>query len=129
MFPSAKLEAAMRARGKSLTFEEEEFQDLVESKDRTFALLALVFPVVDLRTAKFHIDHIFPKSRFSSQRLRKAGVSDDDIPGFQDRADRLPNLQLLVDEINESKSAKLPKQWMDETFGGGGRVRQTSRPR
>ena len=34
-FPLVKLEAAMRARGKSLTFEEEEFQDLVESKDRT----------------------------------------------------------------------------------------------
>ena len=117
VFPSAKLEAAMRARGKSLTFEEEEYQDLVESKDRTFTLLALLYPVVDLRTVKFHIDHIFPKSRFSSQRLRKADVCEDDIPGFQDRADRLPNLQLLVGEKNESKSDKLPKQWMVETFG------------
>ena len=117
VFPSAKLEAAMRARGKSLTFEEEEYQDLVESKDRTFTLLALLYPVVDLRTVKFHIDHIFPKSRFSSKRLRKADVSEDDIPGFQDRADRLPNLQLLVGEKNESKSDKLPKQWMVETFG------------
>ena len=117
VFPSAKLEAAMRARGKSLTFEEEEYQDLVESKDRTFTLLALLYPVVDLRTVKFHIDHIFPKSRFSSKRLRKAEVSEDDIPGFQDRADRLPNLQLLVGEKNESKSDKLPKQWMVETFG------------
>ena len=117
VFPLAKLEAAMRARGKSLTFEEEELQDLVESKDRTFTLLALLYPVVDLRTVKFHIDHVFPKSRFSSRRLRKACVSADDIPGFQDRANRLPNLQLLVGEANERKSAKLPKQWMDETFG------------
>ena len=117
VFPSAKLEAAMRARGKSLTFEEEEYQDLVESTDRTFTLLALLHPVVDLRTVKFHIDHIFPKSRFSSKRLRKGDVSEDDIPGLQDRADRLPNLQLLVGEKNESKSDKLPKQWMVETFG------------
>ena len=117
MFPSAQLEAAMRARGKSLTFEEEEFQDLVEAKDRTFTLLALLYPFVNLRTSKFHIDHVFPKSRFSWTRLRRAGVPEDDIPGLRDRADRLPNLQLLVDEVNESKSAKLPKEWMDETFG------------
>ena len=41
-------------------------------------------------------------------------MPEDDIPGLRDRADRLPNLQLLVDEVNESKSAKLPKEWMDE---------------
>ncbi|MCY4506784.1 MAG: hypothetical protein OXG35_07455 [Acidobacteria bacterium] len=75
-FPSANLEAAMRARGKSLTFEEEEFEDLVESKERTFTLLALLYPFVDLQSNKFHIDHVFPKSRFSanrSARMRSAG--------------------------------------------------------
>ena len=116
-FPAANLEAAMRARGKSLTFEEEEFEDLVESKDRTFTLLSLLYPFVDLQNNKFHIDHVFPKSRFSSRRLRLAGVAEDDIPGLQDRADRLPNLQLLVGEANESKSDALPQQWMVATFG------------
>ena len=109
-FPAANLEAAMRARGKSLTFEEEEFEDLVESKDRTFTLLSLLYPFVDLQNNKFHIDHVFPKSRFSSRRLRLAGVAEDDIPGLQDRADRLPNLQLLVGEANESKSDALPQR-------------------
>ena len=52
----------MRARGKSLTFEEEEFEDLVESKDRTFTLLSLLYPFVDLQNKKFHIDHVFQKS-------------------------------------------------------------------
>ena len=95
-FPSAKLEEAMRKRGKSLTFEEEEFQDLVESKDRTFVLLSLLYSFVNLENNRFHIDHVFPRSRFSSKRLRMAGVPEDDIPVFQDRANRLPNLQLLV---------------------------------
>ena len=116
-FPSAALEATMRARGKSLTFEEEEFEDLVESKDRTFTLLSLLYPFVDLEKNKFHIDHVFPKSRFSSRRLREAHVAEDDVPGLQDRADRLPNLQLLVGEANESKSDTLPQQWMVATFG------------
>ena len=115
-FPSAELEKEMRTRGKSLTFEEEELEDLVESTDRMFALLSLLYPFVDVRSNKFHIDHVFPRSRFSSKRLRLAGVHEDAIPAFQDRANRLPNLQLLVDKVNESKSDTLPYQWMVETF-------------
>ena len=116
-FPLAQVEAAMRARGKSLTFEEEEIEDLVESKNRTFALLSLLYPFLDVQGHKFHIDHVFPKSRFSSRLLRRAAVAEEDWPQFQDRADRLPNLQLLVGETNESKSAMLPRQWMTQTFG------------
>ncbi len=115
-FPSAALETEMRRRGKSLTFEEEELQDLVESKDRTFTLLSLLYPFVDLKSNRFHIDHVFPKIRFSRSRLRQSGVADDDVPALRDRADRLPNLQLLVGEANESKRDKLPQQWMAETF-------------
>ena len=92
-FPAERLEEAMRARGKSLTFEEEELEDLVESKDRAFALLSVLYPFVDTQNNKFHIDHVFPKSRFSSRRLRRAGVFEDDIERYQARVDRLPNLQ------------------------------------
>ena len=126
-FPSAKLEEAMRKRGKSLTFEEEELEDLVESTDRTFALLSLLYPFVDVRSYKFHIDHVFPRSRFSTKRLRLAGVPEDDIPVFQDRANRLPNLQLLVGEENEGKSDKLPQQWMVETLGAKGAAEHAER--
>ena len=115
-FPSAQLEEAMRKRGKGLTFEEEELEDLVESKKRTFALLAVLYPFVNVQRNKFHIDHIFPKSRFSTKRLREVGVCEDAIPEFRDRADRLPNLQLLVDRENEGKGDKLPEQWIRETF-------------
>ena len=37
----------------------------------------------------------------------------DDIPQFQDRADRLPNLQLLAGVPNIEKSATLPREWLD----------------
>ena len=115
-FPVARMEEAMREQGKSLTFEEEELQDLVESKDRTFTLLSLLYPFVDLQNNKFHIDHVFPRSRFSAGRLRRAGVAEDDIPELQDRANRLPNLQLLVGEENQSKGNKLPQQWIVSIF-------------
>ena len=111
-FPAERLEEAMRARGKSLTFEEEELEDLVESKDRTFALLSVLYPFVDTQNNKFHIDHVFPKSRFSSRRLRRAGVPAEDIEEYQDRVDRLPNLQLLAGDLNQSKSDVLPRKWI-----------------
>ena len=40
-------------------------------------------------------------------------MAEDDIPEFQDRANRLPNLQLLVGEENQSKRDKLPREWID----------------
>ena len=126
-FPLARLEETMRKRGKSLTFEEEELEDLVESKKRTFTLLALLYPFVDLQTSKFHIDHVFPKSRFHSRKLRKAGVCEDVIPEFRDRVDRLPNLQLLVGHKNQGKGEKLPQQWMVETFGTKGALEHAER--
>lgn len=116
-FPAEHLEAEMRARGKSLTFEDEELEDLVESKDhRTFALLSLLYPFLDFRNNQFDIDHIFPKSRFSARHLRGAGLADNDIREFQDRADRLPNLQLLASVENQSKSDQLPRQWITDTL-------------
>ena len=62
-FPAQRLEEAMRARGKSLTFEEEELENFAESKDRGFALLSVLYPFVDTRNHNFHIDQMFPKGR------------------------------------------------------------------
>ncbi|MYA17633.1 MAG: DUF262 domain-containing protein [Gammaproteobacteria bacterium] len=115
-FPAARLEEAMRKRGKGLKFEEEELQDLVESNDRTFALLSLLYPLHNFRTDRFDIDHVFPKSRFTSAQLRKAHVPEHDIPAFRDRANRLPNLQLLDPETNRRKSDRPPHAWLSEDF-------------
>lgn len=115
-FPVVQLEEAMLARGKSLTFADGEIEHLAESNDGTFALLSLLYPFVDFQNNRFHIDHVFPKSRFGIRRLRQAGIAEDDIPEFQRRADCLPNLQLLDGPRNESKSDRLPGQWIAETM-------------
>ena len=112
-FPASKIEEEMSRRGKSLAFAPEELQDLSESKDRAFALLSTLYPFVNTQHHQFHIDHVFPKSRFTWRRLKDAGVPEDEIPQFQDRADRLPNLQLLAGGPNQEKSATLPKMWLD----------------
>ena len=118
-FPAAEMRAAMARRGKSLEFTPEEIQDLADVgiKDRrVFALLALLFPFIDLRTHHFHLDHVFPKSHFTRRRLRSAGVGEKDIDGFVDCVDRVANLQLLEGVINNEKRAKLPAVWIHEHF-------------
>jgi len=52
-------------------------------------MLSLLFPFVDVRN-HFHIDHIFPKSKFTKPKLRKAGIPDNDIDEFLEMVNGLP---------------------------------------
>ncbi len=85
------------------------------SNGLTFALLSMLFPFVDLRN-QFHIDHIFPKSRFDKRQLRNAGISDDKLDDFIQRKDMLAILQLLQGAENIEKSAKMPTEWLCQQF-------------
>lgn len=117
-FPVAEVEATMTRLGKSLRFEEDEVQDLlgITWRDkRTFPLLSLLYPGMDFRH-EFHIDHIFPRSRFTRRRLISAGVPEIDVEEFMLLSDRLPNLQLLEGPVNVSKQDKLPSEWITEHF-------------
>jgi len=114
LFPVDELEDSMARRGKALTFEDEEMEELVElqyGEPRTFALLSLLFPFVDSRQ-HFHVDHVFPKSQFTKPRLRKAGLSESDVERFQDARDRLANLQLLEGIANIEKQQTFPAKWL-----------------
>ena len=99
----------------SLRFDREEIEDLLATeykKGRVFPLLALLYPGIDTRN-EFHVDHVFPGSRFKPKRLTEAGVAADQIGEFIDRVNRLPNLQLLEGSINESKQKTLPLAWAE----------------
>ena len=79
-FPAAEMRGVMAQRGKSLEFSQEEVEDLADmgiSDRRIFPLLALLYPFINLETEHFHIDHVFPKSRFTRAQLRKAELSDE----------------------------------------------------
>jgi Protein of unknown function (DUF1524) len=78
---------------------------------RLFALLSLLFPFVDLRN-QFHIDHVFPISRFTALRLSKAGVPEAKVERFAELANSLGNLQLLEGALNIEKRAVLPTEWL-----------------
>lgn len=117
-FPVEEIEAVMARRGRSLRFSEDEIRDLLEvsyNDRRSFALLTLLYPFVDLRN-KFHIDHIFPKSRFTENRLRRENLDPETVGRFREYFNRLPNLQLLDGTENREKSAVLPAKWLELHF-------------
>lgn len=112
-FPVAELEAAMTRRGKTLVFSDEEIDELCElpyGGKTTFALLSVLFPGFDF-SQHFHVDHIFPKGRFTKTKLMKAGFDEEHIETLLDQCNRLPNLQLLVGSINNEKRQKMPAEW------------------
>ena len=92
----------MAQRGKTLDFVEEEIEDLADMRlggQRIFALLTMLFPHLESRDGS-DIDHVFPKSKFTPNRLKAACVADEQIEAFRDCCDRLANLQLLDRSIN-----------------------------
>jgi Protein of unknown function DUF262 len=117
-FPDESLERVMRVRGKSLTFGQEEIEELADVKYGSynlFGLLTLLFPFVNTRN-QFHIDHVFPTAVFHTRKLKQLGFSEDDIERLQDSKDRLPNLQLLEGPDNQSKNDQMPAKWIAETY-------------
>lgn len=114
-FPTQAIGKTMRSRGKYLDFAADEVDDLTEIRfgdKRTFSLLSLIFRHLDLRQ-HFHVDHVFPKSRFTRRKLDAAGISLDEVDQLQWAVDRLPNLQLLEGHENVQKRAMLPTEWLE----------------
>jgi hypothetical protein len=113
-FPVAQLRHVMAQRGKSLTFEPAEVEDLLHmtyGDKRMFPLLSLLFPFVDLRN-QFHMDHVYPISLFTRAKLRKLSFGDEAVETLIRHANELPNLQLLEGAINNEKLAAMPADWL-----------------
>ena len=98
--------------GKSINFSEEEIENLSWNEygdNTTFSILQLLYPNLDYRN-KFHIDHIYPKSKFNKSYLKKQNV---DFSQLLD-SNYLANLQLLEGSQNLEKSNKEFKDWLEE---------------
>ncbi len=121
-FPVAAIEAEMARRGKGLAFSDEEIEELCAIRygdRRLFCLLTLLYDFVDTRN-NFHIDHFYPRSRFTAARLRTEGVADEDLERLRSQVDEVSNLQLLEGGPNIEKAAKWPHDWLETRFGSAG---------
>jgi len=117
-FPIEAIESEMAKRGKSLAFDADLLDELVDTPykhKRSFALLTLLYDWVDARN-EFHVDHVFPRSLATRAKLRDHGVPEADFDDFADKVERLANLQLLAGPENIQKRAQLPADWARSQF-------------
>lgn len=87
----------------------EDFMNSFYGSLSTFAILQVLYPNLDYKNRQFHIDHIYPKSKFNK---RNKSIDTEYIA----RANELFNLQLLEGKENNEKRAKDPEVWINEEF-------------
>ncbi|WP_211092793.1 DUF262 domain-containing protein [Chitinophaga varians] len=78
----------------------------------SFLLLSLLYPDRDWKDNKYHEDHIFPKSEFTTSKLKQRGYDEKRIEEYKKCYNALPNLQLLTDSENLQKNACEFDEWL-----------------
>ncbi|GAA8190098.1 DUF262 domain-containing protein [Helicobacter pylori] len=76
---------------------------------RVFPILQILYPNLNYKTTTFHIDHIYPKSKFKKENEKL----DKD---FYECGNHLYNLQLLEGTENSAKKDKDPEVWLKEEY-------------
>ncbi|GAA7146894.1 hypothetical protein HpBGD45_10150 [Helicobacter pylori] len=74
-----------------------------------FPILQILYPNLNYKTTTFHIDHIYPKSKFNEKNKKL----DKDFC-----ENHLYNLQLLEGAENQAKKDKDPEVWLKEEYKG-----------
>lgn len=76
---------------------------------QVFPILQILYPHLKYKTTTFHIDHIYPKSKFKKENKKL----NQDFYGWRDY---LFNLQLLEGAENIAKKNKDPEVWLKEEY-------------
>ena len=115
-FPLTKLVEDLRTRrDRYLAFDDEGIRKLFETRygHRHAALaLGMLYDGRRSRSASYHVDHIIPQAAVAERNLRERGIPGAMIERIRLAANRLGNLQLLVDRENLSKSDSDFASWL-----------------
>ncbi|GAA8346011.1 DUF262 domain-containing protein [Helicobacter pylori] len=86
-------------------------EDMVffSSAARVFPILQILYPNLNYKKTTFHIDHIYPKSKFKEKNKKL----DKD---FYKCGNLLYNFQLLEGQENSAKKDKDPEVWLKEEY-------------
>ncbi len=76
---------------------------------RVFPILQILYPNLNYKTTTFHMDHIYPKSKFKKENEKL----DKD---FYECGNHLYNLQLLEGTENSAKKDKDHEVWLKEEY-------------
>lgn len=96
------------------SFNETEIDNLLSTNYSTkysYLILSLLYPDRDWKGKKFEEDHIFPKSEFTTAKLKQRGYDADKTLEYQKYFNSILNLELLTDTENREKSAESFETW------------------
>lgn len=111
IFPYAELNLKL---GIEPTFIDVEIDNLLSTNYSTkysYLILSLLYPDRDWKDNKYHEDHIFPKSEFTTSKLRQRGYPEEKIEEYQRYFNCIINLQLLTDSENLEKNSTDFESW------------------
>lgn len=105
-FPIEAIVNRFKGGNRTLSFSIDDVDKLLmQRKDdpTTFIVLSILYPNLNYKD-RFHIDHMYPKSKMKSQNLSENRIDINLHNVYAIKSDQLPNLQLLEGTINQEKS-------------------------
>ena len=115
-FPLDEIINRLRGTSKTIVFTDDDIETLLElqyGRADTLMVLMMLYPSLDYNN-KFHIDHIYPKSKFTKTSLLKKGIAQDKVEEYMNHVNDISNLQLLAAIPNIEKQDKDFEEWFAE---------------
>ena len=116
-FPFNEIVERFKGTNKSISFTNDDIDDylltLRYGKPDTLSTLMLLYPSLDFNNY-FHVDHIYPKSKFTRRYLQGKNIPDSNIDEYMHEVNNISNLQLLAAIPNEEKSDTDFDEWFNE---------------
>ena len=113
-FPQTEIFDELKTTTKSMSFDEAELEGLLSyryGQSYVFSVLAMLYSWLKY-DQQFHIDHIFPRSMFTTKELKKRRIPEDQWPLWLEQKDDIGNLQLLQGPENLSKLDQEFEKWL-----------------
>ncbi len=118
-FPFDEIVERFKGTNKSISFTADDIDDYLVTlrygKPDTLSTLMLLYPSLDFKNI-FHVDHIYPKSKFTRGNLSKEGIDDSKIDSYIYAVNSISNLQLLPATPNEEKNDTDFDVWFNSEY-------------
>lgn len=118
VFPLAQIINHYKGTNKSLAFNEDDVEQLLNleyGSSLAYSALSLIYPGL-IQSRRYHVDHIHPQRFFTNAKLASQGIELLKFPDYQNRYNRLANLQLLPATENTEKNGKPFETWLQATY-------------
>mgnify|MGYP000252448562 CR=1 FL=1 len=97
-FPLDEIINRLRGTSKTIVFTDDDIEALLELQYGRADIVDGFDDAVSFLdyNNKFHIDHIYPKSKFTKTSLLKKGIAQDKVEEYMNHVNDISNLQLLA---------------------------------